>query len=441
MMTHRTVVSAMLVTALAVPAAIAGGFAVDENSAADLGRANAGRATQTTDASAAFTNPALLTRFDGPMVSGTLSGNYIISKFRDEGSVNVLGIPLAGNDENFLKDAVVPALYVVYPISERLAAGVAVNAPFDAVVKYDGAWPGRYQAIESKLETFNLNPSLAYALSENLSIGAGISFQYAKGRFTNAIDFGVVCLEEAGPTVCVPAGLVPQASDGRLIATGDDWKIGWNIGAAWSPSDDWTFGIHYRSGINHKLEGKAQFAVPATATLLTAGGAFVDTNGSTDLNLPASLDIGAAWTATDRVTLYGSAMWTNWSVNNNATFRFENPLQPAATEVQKFKNAWRYAIGADYTVTDVWTVRAGFAIDKTPINSSFQTARVPDGDRQVYAIGASWAILPGWQADFSYNRVDIDKSNFSRVGTFGESLNGEYSSNADVLAIGLSKRF
>ena len=46
---------------LAFPlSASAGGFSINENSAADLGRANTGRVTSIHDASVAFGNPCLL---------------------------------------------------------------------------------------------------------------------------------------------------------------------------------------------------------------------------------------------------------------------------------------------------------------------------------------------------------------------------------------------
>ena len=41
----------------------AGGFAINENSAADMGRANAGRVTHIQDASASYGNPALMVQY------------------------------------------------------------------------------------------------------------------------------------------------------------------------------------------------------------------------------------------------------------------------------------------------------------------------------------------------------------------------------------------
>ena len=83
------------------PAVFAGSFALNENSAVDLGRANSGRVTQTDDASAAFGNPALMTRFDRLTI--TADGRYIngIADFEDRASTDLLGNSLGRDTDRF----------------------------------------------------------------------------------------------------------------------------------------------------------------------------------------------------------------------------------------------------------------------------------------------------------------------------------------------------
>ena len=111
-------------------------FAVSEKSAADLGRANAGQATQTDDAAAALNNPALMTGYDRITVTGVATGIAARSRYVDLGSLDAIGQPLGGDTSGFIRDAIVPAFYSVFPLGERLAAGFAVSAPFGLSSRY-----------------------------------------------------------------------------------------------------------------------------------------------------------------------------------------------------------------------------------------------------------------------------------------------------------------
>jgi len=314
------------------PAAQADGFKINEYSASDLGRANTGRVTQTEDAAAAFGNPALMSYFDTRTASGSVSAILGDSNFSDDGSTDLVGQPLGGNTSGFLQDAYVPSGHIVYPWRDRLAFGLSVAAPFGLSTDYDPDWPGRYQALKSDLKTINIGPSVSYRLSQDLSLGLGVDFQYAEAELSSAIDFGAVCLAQLAPTACAAAGLTPQAADGRVAVEGDDWSVGWNAGLAWTPHEDWMLGFHYRSGVDHELSGAADFEAPAAAAPLLASGAFDDTGASAALDLPASTEIGARWSATSRLDLYANAMWVQWSSIERLLIDYDNPAQAPTEE-------------------------------------------------------------------------------------------------------------
>lgn len=419
------------------PAAHADSFAINEYSANDLGRANTGRVTQSDDPAAVFGNPALMSQFDQRAVSGTLSGILGSSQFDDRGSTDVLGEPLGGDTSGFLQDSAIPALHYVHPINERWSAGVSVTVPFGLATEYRPGWPGRYQALKSELQTININPAVAYRVSPELSVGFGLNAQYTEATLSSAIDFGAICLQ-AAPGAC-PG---PQQIDGMSEVSGDDWSLGWNAGLSWEPHPDWRIGLHYRSGLDHELEGDATFTMPPQAAPVTMGGAFVDTSGAAALDLPASLEAGARWQANERWTIYANLQWTQWSSLEELRVEFGNPAQPDAVDELNYEDSWRAGIGADYRLTDDWTLRGGFAYDDSPTQDEFRSARIPDNNRQIYAVGASWAPQSGnWQVDVAYNRIEIDATGFEQVGDVGDRLVGEVSGSADVVTIGVVRRF
>ena len=183
--------------------AFASGFAILEQSVQGLGYAFAGRAAVAEDASTIFFNPAGLTRLPGMQLE--VAANIIVpsAEFKNEGSaLNAAftgGMPIAGtltgDDGGDAGDAgLVPNLYYAAQITERLHAGLGINAPFGLTNSYRGDWVGRYHAIKSELMTINVNPTLAFELHPMISVGAGINIQYIKARLTNAIDQSGVCL-------------------------------------------------------------------------------------------------------------------------------------------------------------------------------------------------------------------------------------------------------
>ncbi|GAB6182564.1 hypothetical protein JCM13991_03050 [Thermodesulfovibrio hydrogeniphilus] len=154
----------------------AAGFALIEQSVSGLGNAYAGGAASAQDATTIFYNPAGLTQLKKPEL--IIGGHVIIphAKFHNENSTHVLqpitGIPLIGNDGgNAGVTVFVPNFYFSYPVNDRLSVGIGLNVPFGLQTEYDKNWVGRYHAIKSAVQTVNINPTIAYKLTDQLSIG------------------------------------------------------------------------------------------------------------------------------------------------------------------------------------------------------------------------------------------------------------------------------
>jgi long-chain fatty acid transport protein len=147
------------------------------------------------------------------------------------------------------------------------------------------------------------------------------------------------------------------------------------------------------------------------------------------------------WRANERTILYGSVRERYWSSLEEIRVEFANPLQPDAVDVVNYKDARRYSAGVDFEVSDQWVVRAGVALDETPTDSANRLARIADNTRRYYALGASWIGSQNWQIDIGYNWIDIDESEFDRVGDFGERLRGRFEGGANVLSIGATYKF
>jgi long-chain fatty acid transport protein len=106
-----------------------------------------------------------------------------------------LGTPLTGgNGGDGGEPALVPNLFYTHRFANKWSAGIGITAPFGLVTEYDDGWVGRYYALKSDLATLNINPSVAYKINDQWSLGVGVSFKRAEAELTSAIDWGTAAV-------------------------------------------------------------------------------------------------------------------------------------------------------------------------------------------------------------------------------------------------------
>ncbi len=439
----RSGVGGLIALATMAADASAGGFAVLEQSVRGMGQAFAGSTTGFGDGSSAYYNPAAMTNIDGDLAS--LGVHLIVphAGFDDQGSNNPLlgGAPLNGNEGgNGGELATVPNLYLVKGLldDDRLKLGFAVNSPFGLASEWDDGWQGRYHALRSELVLINLNPSVAFEVTPNLSIGAGVSVIYADAELTNAVDFGTVGFSSLGAETAGMLGLVPQGSDGFAKVTGDDWGVGYNLGAMFTHGDT-QFGVSFRSKVDLTLEGNGTFDVPANAVPLTGMGAFTESNAEASVSLPETISFDVQHQVNDKLGLAFGAIWTRWSRLQELRVIFENPAQPDSVTELDWNTTWRFAGGANYKVTDSLTLRGGLSYEETPIEEGiFRTPRIPDAERFWITAGATYAFNENILLDFGYAHIFFDDAESANPSSTGQVLNGEYDLTIDIVSVALT---
>lgn len=430
----------------------AAGFAITENGAKELGIAFGGGGAIAEDGSTVWFNPAGMTRVGKTL---QISANYVDPSFDfvDNGSAQLTAagdqplLPGASGSGSGGKSALVPNIYYVRPLSERLYFGLGLNAPFGLATEYEPGWIGRYQAVKSEITTFNLNPALAFRLSDQISIGAGININYIEAELTNAIDFAAICAAAAG-AIC-PNNSVPGQGqfDGFVRNKADDTSIGTNIGVLWSPSEATRISIAYRSQINHSLTGAVDFSEPSTLGGFEAlgplgsalGATFADGRISSSVSLPDTAAVSIFHQLSDKVAVMGDITWTDWADIPELRISFDNPLTPAAAEALNWKDAWRFSTGVVVDLNDRWTLRSGYAYDESPVpNAASRTSRLPDNDRQWFSFGVSHRVSKELSIDAGYAHLFIDDTAIARLGSTANVLSGKFNSDANILSLQLN---
>lgn len=438
------------------------GFALLEQSASRLGTAFAGTGAAADDVSTVFFNPAGLTQLKGSHASVVASAIEITSEFHTgTGSVPAFGQPL-GHDGGDAGDwNYVPSAYLSTQINERLALGIGVNAPFGLKLEYAPGWVGRFQALNSEIETLNVNPSIAYRVNDRLSLGVGANYQRIQAELTNAVNYFAVAFQ--GAIQLINAGQLPpqvlaaltgstSAAEGHARVRGDDTAWGFNFGVLFDVSDSTRLGLAYRSSIDYEVDGSVRFSAPTVSDAVAAaviesasapGGVLSDGPASVDLELPDSATLSLRHRIGNEVELLADVAWTGWSsVQELVVVRDTGVLVSETPEL--WDDTWRFALGGAYELHSAVKLRAGVAYDQTPVPDSTRTPRLPDGDRTWVALGVQWSMSDALTLDAGYAHLfseDVRLRQNAGSTVMNGILDGEQTSDVDVLSVQWSYSF
>ena len=293
------------------------------------------------------------------------------------------------------------------------------------------------------MKAIGVTPTLAYTPMHGLTFGAGLQLSYAEASLSNAVDFGSI-----GAAARIP-GSQPGAQDGFTRVDGDDWRAGYTLGVLAEPIAGTRVGAGYRSKIDHRLKGDADFSLRGSATggaISAATGAFQDTGAAADLHLPASASIGIHQVITERLAVMAEAAWTEWSGFKELRVEFDNPAQPDSVTEHKWQDSWFLALGATYRPRENLTLRAGVAYDQTPVREAYSTPRIPDGDRTWLSLGVGWTPIPWLSLDAALTHIFVEDTtvDLSAADTGNASrgnLDADYEFAIDLIAVAARVRF
>lgn len=400
--------AAALLTAAALSAqtASAAGFQLTEQSSLGAGRAYAGAGIVGDDLSAVHYNPAGMTLLSGTQMQ---AGSVWIE-------VNAEYDGKDGSSENGrYKGQAIPAGYITHQLTDDVWLGLGLTVPFGMGTDYGKDWTGAERGYTSTILTFDINPNVAWKVNDFLSVGGGISLQYAKAKLG---------MKPANIPATIPA-------TGKIDA--DSWDWGWNIGLMLQPTDSLRFGLAYRSAIEHNAEGDFTLSSPLPSLNLTC-------DAEATVKTPDTIMLTSTWEASDRLRISSLIRWAKWSNFKNLTIKNSNTGAAFSNVENDWEDTWLFSVGADYKLNDAWTVRGGVAYEKDPVgDNSKRMVVIPDTDRLWLSLGATWNASKNIQIDggFSYLKGIGNRDLYDKVG--GKPI-GKYKS-LDAVILGIQGQY
>ncbi|MDD2885814.1 MAG: outer membrane protein transport protein [Dechloromonas sp.] len=411
--------------------AAAAGFQLQNQNAAGTSVAYAGAAAVAEDASTIFFNPAGMTYLpQGHSVSlaGTVIDRSV--KFSNTGTTPMPVInpltnlptgafhPIGDNGGDGGGVSLVPAGYYSYSISPAWRVGLGVSVTYGSETEYDPNFAGRFSGRYTSIHQINLNPSVAYRVNDQVSIGGGLNFAKSDIEF-----------RQSTPFVGAPLG----------VLKGDDTAWGYNLGAMFQLSPQTRLGLAYRSKMKFDLEGSQQVGAPLN----------INRTITAQLETPDNLSLALSHKVNEQLELLADATWTGWSSVNALVPLVASSGAPASAPLRyNFHDSWRFGLGAKYQLNDRWNLRAGVAYDQTPVpDDASRTMTVPDSDRTWLAFGARWAMTKNTSLDFGYAHIFFKDSSTARAvmntaetATL-QTVRGDFTTRADLFSLQVNHNF
>ena len=362
------------------------------------------------DPYAAHYNPAGLAQINSFTISAGfeyLDPNlnvYNYSATNGDGGIVSHNKDFSDESDNLL----VPHFGVVVPIGEKFVLGLAAYVPWGLHVKWDdnpNHNPAAYVASESYYIRETVVPTLAYKINNKWSVGFGL----------------LLGKTYAGEKRRIYAPGLPNHNKLLKIEMEDDFNWSFNVGVQYKPIEQVTLGVTYRSKTDVDLDGDAKVEH------------WDGINGNVDvddveIDHPDQVQVGVRYAPSKKISLELDAVWTQWSLIDSYTAKFNPDLMGSTSEHESkrnWKNTIQLRIGGEWNINDMFSLRAGYFYDPSPIPDETFDTMWPDADRKTYSIGAGINFTKHLSLDlvFQYSIAEYKRE----IGGESVNLNESYS--------------
>ena len=366
---------------------------------------------QADNPSAVWYNPAGITDLDGTRISAGVIAIYpALTHENANGTTDVSERSIFFTPQFFATDKV----------NDRVSLGLGITTPFGLSTNWSDTSATSSVATLSRVKTININPDIAYKISDTLSVAVGLDYIILQATLDKL--------------------LFPGGPNFRLDGNGEG--LGANAGIKYKATDQLNLGLSYRSRIKVKVDGTAEVSAPGLSN-----------SAQTDITLPDLMQVGVSYKASDNLTINTDLEYTWWStydrlvVSSNTILALTGGVTNTSISEKDWKNTWIIRIGGQYRLSDQWKLRAGYVYDQSPVPSErFETA-VPDSDRQGLTIGTGYSsgniTIDAAYLYLHFNNRTITNSIAGQPSGSAPitSLDGTYKGTAQLLGVTVAYKF
>lgn len=349
--------------------------------------------------------------------------------------------------------------FSIKPPGSKFTFGTATYLPMAAGFYRTEDDPGNFMGERVAIERITyLSPSVAYEISDSLSIGASIGMSYQAMAletdfrspnelmgFARIIDENI-CAPFKGESnfaldiilfgICRPQeGLGPFKNLASLdMAMDQRMSPSYNLGVLWEPHERFAWGAVWHAPTDVHMNGDftVSYSNAAQETINGIGGSPTgalalavlgipssvapEETGlvSMDLTMPAHFQTGIKVRPTERWQINVDAIWTDYKKWDAWEFQFDRPLavtalarlfSPGSSTTRlnfplEFQSTWNLAVGMEYDLTNRIALRAGYEPRASAIPDDRRSPMVPINEANYYSLGLGYK----WDTD---TQVDL----------------------------------
>jgi long-chain fatty acid transport protein len=399
----------VLLTVLLFPAAaLAGGYAIPNETARDLALSQATVAAQN-GPGAAYQNSAALAGQKGLGFSGSLELLFNNTTWTDPN----LGTASIGTHVN-TPPSIAIAYGGAFPNAMNYGLGFSYNVPGGGSLFWPYNWAGatRIQSVKQRVHDFKMSGGIE--LLEGIKIGAGVSYYRIDEDLVQQVNY-VSTFGNAELGVAGGAFSYSLAGEFRI------------------PGVPLVLGVDYAHKADIKLSGNAHFnnVPPQFQSVLQDQGA------TERVTVPNFLFIGLAYTIMDGLQVMASWNLERWSVYKSDTYIGDRGF--VVSVPRNYNDAYVYRLGIEYAHVPFLkelTLRLGGLRSVSSQPTDTLSPSLTDADSWAVSVGAGYDILSNLRADIGYQHGFFD----SVMASGPEAFPGSYKTNADLISFGLIYR-
>jgi len=388
---------------VASSAIYAGGYKIPETSTNAIAL-SAANIAHNKSADAAYYNPANMMFMKN---ENALEADLIyvgLSPVKFKGSADVAGTTVSGDISAQSESFILPSINYVSSEFDNVRVGLSISVPGGLSKRWNNS-PAKDSAKEFTLEVVEVNPTVAFKLSKNLSMGLGFRAISSKG-------------------------VVKSTSLASRDMTGDSLNYGYNLALSYRPINALEVALTYRSNVDLTEKGNAKLNIGAAKVY--------DGGANVTVPLPATLSLALAYTLSTKTTLEFVYEKNYWSAYSSLDFGYVSSIpliiQPVmdAPIAKNWNDTNTYRLGITQELDNL-TLMAGAVIDNSPVPDSSLSFELPDSNSLSLSFGGRYKLNDKMSIGLSTLYSMRDNRTIKAVDN-NNKIDGKFS-NADVLMV------
>lgn len=318
--------------------------------------------------------------------------------------------------------AFVPTFHFVSPeYYANWRFGLSLFAPAGIAMRWDHP-AAKATAQKFQLKVFEVNPTAAYRITDDLAIGFGLRALYSQGRASSE-------------------AMIPRAGATSRTLKGDGINFGYNVALTYKPTENFSLAATYRSKVMMKLKGDAKIDVPV--------GADYDNKARVEVPMPAALVLATSYKFKDTTFMfaYERTYWSAWkeldfNYDNATAAQNANPFFQAYDKAhpRDWKDTNSYRLGVAHDATNKLRVMAGFMYDEAASRADKTGFELPDTKSYVYSAGFNYKFSDDLEFGLAYMYQDRKAREVTRTIQFYPDGKFE-KANAQIVNLGVKYKF